>query len=62
MHKKLNKMLHFCLVLVVLTSALMIGLFKNQYYAQNTNLPIAIVDQDTGINDEGKQFIMVKNF
>lgn len=62
MHKKLNKIVHFCLVLVVLTSALMIGLFKNQYYAQNTNLPIAVVDQDTGINDEGKTIYYGKEF
>lgn len=62
MHKKLNKILYFCLVLVVLTSALMIGLFKNQYYAQNTNLPIAVVDQDTGINDEGKTIYYGKEF
>lgn len=62
MHKKLNKIVHFCLVLVVLTSALMIGLFKNQYYAQNTNLPIAVVDQDTGFNDEGKTIYYGKEF
>lgn len=62
MHKKFNKIVHFCLVLVVLTSALMIGLFKNQYYAQNTNLPIAVVDQDTGINDEGKTIYYGKEF
>lgn len=62
MHKKLNKIVHFCLVLVVSTSALMIGLFKNQYYAQNTNLPIAVVDQDTGINDEGKTIYYGKEF
>lgn len=62
MHKKLNKILYFCLVLVVLTSALMIGLFKNQYYAQNRNLPIAVVDQDTGINDEGKIIYYGKEF
>lgn len=62
MDKKLNKILYFCLVLVVLTSALMIGLFKNQYYAQNTNLPIAVVDQDTGINDEGKTIYYGKEF
>lgn len=62
MHKKLNKIVHFCLVLVVLTSALMIGLFKNQYYAQNTNSPIAVVDQDTGINDEGKTIYYGKEF
>lgn len=62
MHKKLNKIVHFCLVLTVLTSALMIGLFKNQYYAQNTNLPIAVVDQDTGINDEGKTIYYGKEF
>ncbi len=62
MQKQLNKIVHFCLVLVVLTSALMIGLFKNQYYAQNTNLPIAVVDQDTGINDEGKTIYYGKEF
>ena len=62
MQKQLNKILYFCLVLVVLTSALMIGLFKNQYYAQNTNLPIAVVDQDTGINDEGKTIYYGKEF
>lgn len=62
MHKKLNKILYFCLVLAVLTSALTIGLFKNQYYAQNTNLPIAVVDQDTGINDEGKTIYYGKEF
>ena len=62
MHKKLNKIMHICLVLIVLTSALMIGLFKNQYYAQNTNLPIAVVDQDTGINDEGKTIFYGKEF
>ena len=62
MQKQLNKILYFCLVLVVLTSALMIGLFKNQYYAQNTNLPIAVVDQDTGINDEGKTIFYGKEF
>lgn len=62
MHKKLNKIMHICLVLIVLTSALMIGLFKNQYYAQNTNLPIAVVDQDTGFNDEGKTIYYGKEF
>lgn len=62
MHKMLNKIMHICLVLIVLTSALMIGLFKNQYYAQNTNLPIAVVDQDTGINDEGKTIYYGKEF
>lgn len=62
MQKQLNKIVHFCLVPVVLTSALMIGLFKNQYYAQNTNLPIAVVDQDTGINDEGKTIYYGKEF
>lgn len=62
MQKQLNKIVHFCLVLIVLTSALMIGLFKNQYYAQNTNLPIAVVDQDTGINDEGKTIYYGKEF
>lgn len=62
MHKKLNKIVHFGLVLVVLTSALMIGLFKNQYYAQNTNLPVAVVDQDTGVNDEGKTIYYGKEF
>ena len=62
MQRKLNKILQFCLVLVVLTSAFMIGLFKNQYYAQNTNLPVAVVDQDTGINDEGKTIYYGKEF
>lgn len=62
MQKQLNKIVHFCLVLVVLTSTLMIGLFKNRYYAQNTNLPIAVVDQDTGINDEGKTIYYGKEF
>lgn len=62
MQKQLNKIVYFCLVLVVLTSALMIGLFKNQYYAQNTNLPIAVVDQDTGFNDEGKTIYYGKEF
>lgn len=62
MQKQLNKIMHICLVLVVLTSAFMIGLFKNQYYAQNTNLPIAVVDQDIGINDEGKTIYYGKEF
>ena len=62
MHKKLNKIVHFCLVLIVLTSAFMIGLFKNQYYAQNTNLPVAVVDLDTGVNDDGKTIYYGKEF